>query len=232
MPIQYEELQQYVSQRYFFPEYMKKTTYDYAQYTYVECPDSDSGNLLVKFVGLNIDSLNDDSFAVYVITEKDGQLYLTDGYECQSRNYTEKYRNGLCRTFGSQMAGGNYLGTSAILSNGMKTYIYEVEISDGWQPCYVDGTVYNEVFGENMDVPLNVLIYTVGGESYYMYDLSDCTGELKRQCEAYIDRCRDNAEYNWITDEQLQEIIQKRCSAIGVDYDMLGQWETAEWAKA
>lgn len=227
----FEELGQCISQIYFDPEYMEKTTYDYAQYTYVECLDSDTENLLVKFVGLNIYSPDDDSFMVCVVTEKDGQLYLTDDYECWARSYTEQYRNGLCSTFGSNGAGDHYSGMSAILSNGIETYLYEAEILSGWWTSYVNGTIYNEVFSEGIDALLNVSIYTVGEEKYYTYDLSECTDDQKTLCELYIDRCRDEAGVNWVTEEQLQEAVRNRCSSIGVDYDMLEQQEAVEWTE-
>lgn len=225
----FEELGKCISQIYFDPEYTEKTTYDCAQYAYVKCLDSDTENLLVKFVGLNIYSPDDDSFIVCVVTEKDGQLYLTDDYECWARSYTEQYRDGLCSTFGSGGAGDHYSGISAILSNGIETCIYEEEILSGWWTSYVDGAIYNEVFGGGTDTPLNVSIYTVGEEKYYMYDLSECSDEQKKLCGMYIDRCRDDAGVNWVTDEQLQEAVRRRCSSIGVDYDMLGQQEKAEW---
>lgn len=228
----FEELGQCINQIYFDPEYTEKITYDYAQYTYVKCPDSDTKNLLVKFVGLNIYSPDDDSFMVCVITEKDGQLYLTDEYECWVRSYTEQYRNGLCSTFGSNGAGDHYLAMSAILSNGIAACIYEAEILSGWWTSFVDGTIYNEIFSADVEAPLNVSIYTVGEEKYYIYDiydLSECTDDQKTLCELYIDRCRDEAGVNWVTDEQLQEAIRKRCSLIGVDYDALEQKEEVEW---
>lgn len=223
------ELSQYVNQSYFDPEYSEKTSYDYAQYTYVECPDSDSKNFLVKFVGLNIYSPGDDSFAVYVFTETDGQLYLTDGYECWARSYTEQYRDGLCSNYGSGGAGDHYSGMSAIMSNGKITDVYGAEILSGWWTSYISDAIYNEVFAGNEDVPLNVSIYTIGEEKYYLYDLSECTEDQAALCETYISRCRDEAGINWATDAELEQVIKKRCSLLGVDYDTIGQQEEAEW---
>lgn len=225
----FAELGQYVNQSYFNPEYDEKTTYDYAQYTYVGCPDSDSRNLLVKFVGLDIYSPGDDSFVFYVVTQSNGQLYLTDEYECWARSLAEPYRNGLCSTYGSNGAEDHYSGMLAILSNGIETSIYDTEIVSGWCVRYVDETIYHEFFDENADVPLVVSIYSVGEEKYYLYDLSQCTDEQKTLCEAYIDRCRDEAGINWVTDKQLQDAICERCSAIGVVYDMLEQKGMVEW---
>lgn len=228
-PYTFAELGQYVNQSYFDPEYSEKTSYDQAQYAYVECPDSNSRNLLVRFVGLDIYSQGDDSFAVYVITGKDGQLYLTDEYACWARSYTEQYRNGLCSTFGSNGAGSHYSGMSAILSNGIETPLYEAEILSGWWTSYVDGTIYNEVLGETPEAMLNVSVYTIGEDKYYTYDLSECTDDQISLCETYISRCRDEAGINWVTDAQVQEAVQERCGSLGVDYGMLEQQEETEW---
>ncbi|MDE6919832.1 MAG: hypothetical protein K2P89_08030, partial [Lachnospiraceae bacterium] len=168
----FAELGKFVDQSHFDPEYMEKTTYDQAQYTYTGCLDSDSRNLLVKFVGLNIYAPDDDSFAVYVISEDKGQLYLTAWYECWARSYTEQYRNGLCSAGGSSGAGDHYSGLSAILSNGIETHIYEAEILSGWWTSYVDEALYHEVFGENGDVPLYVSVYTIGEDKYHTYEFS------------------------------------------------------------
>lgn len=226
----FAEIGQTVNQSYFDPEYSQKTSYDYAQYTYVDCPDSDSRNLLIKFVGLNIYSQGDDSFAVYVITEDHGQLYLTGGYECWARSYTEQYRNGLCVNGGSAGAGDHYSGISAILSNGNITDIYVAETLSGWWTSHVNDAIYNEVFDGAEEIPFNVSIYTIGEETYYTYDLSECTDEQVTVCETYINRCRDEAKINWSSDEEVENAAQKRCSAIGVNYDTLDQLEEAEWA--
>ena len=57
----------YVNMRYLNPEHSEKTSYDYAQYVYLDSPDSSKKNLLVKFSGLGIYAPDDDSYAVYVI---------------------------------------------------------------------------------------------------------------------------------------------------------------------
>lgn len=225
----FAELGQYVNQIYFDPEYSEKTSYDYAQYTYVECPDSDARNFLIKFVGLNIYSPDDDSFAVYVITEDNGQLYLTGEYECWARSYTEQYRNGLCVSGGSGGAGDHYFGISVILSNGKMTDIYGAETLSGWWTSYVGEAIYSEVFDENTEIPLNVSVYTIGEEKYYTYDFSECTDDQAAVCETYINRCRDEAGIDWVTDEEVEEAVKKRCSEIGVDYDTIDQQAEAKW---
>ncbi len=225
----FAELGQYVNQSYLDPEYSEKTAYDYAQYTYVECLDSNSQNFLIKFVGLDIYAQDDDSFAVYVITENNGQLYLTDEYECWARSYTEQYRNGLCIDGGSSGAGDHYSGKSVILSNGKITNIYGEEMLSGQWTSYVNEAIYYEVFGEDLGVPLNVSVYTIGEEKYYIYDFSECTDDQVTLCENYINRCRDEAGIKWVTDAEVEEAIKKRCSSIGVNYDTIDQQEKATW---
>ena len=225
----FAELGQHINQSYFDPAYSEKTAYDYAQYTYVDCPDSNSQNFLIKFVGLNIYTQGDDSFAVFVITENNGQLYLTGEYECWARSYTDQYRNGLCIDGGSAGAGDHYSGASVILSNGIITNIYGEEMLSGWWTSYVNEAIYNEVFDENTEVPLNVSICTIGEEKYYTYDFSECTDDEVILCETYINRCRDEAGIKWATDAEIDAAIQKRCSAIGVSDDTIGQQEMVTW---
>lgn len=225
----FAELGQYVNQRYLDPEYSEKTSYDYAQYAYVDCPDNDSGNLLIKFVGLNIYAPDDDSFAVYVLTESNGQLYLTDEYECWARSAVTAYRNGLCSSDGSSGAGDHIAGIDAIMSNGRVTSVYYIETLNGEWTRSVSESIYNEVFGVDTLVLLNVSIYTIGENQYYTYDLSECTQEQIPLCETYINRCRDEAGINWITDEEAQALIKERFSSMGVDYDSIGQQQEPEW---
>lgn len=225
----FAELAGYVNQRYFDPEYSEKTTYDYVQYTYVDCPDSDSRNFLIKFVGLNIYSQNDDSFAVYVLSEKDGQLYLTDEYECWARSGVTAYRNGLCSSSGSSGAGDSYAGVDAILSDGKVTNVYGIEFLSGWWTSHVNETIYNEVFDADMEVMLNIMIYSIGENRYYVYDLSGCTDDQIPLCENYINRCRDEAGINWITDEDAQVLIKERCSSMNVNYDSIEQQQEPDW---
>ncbi|MCM1123484.1 MAG: hypothetical protein NC416_12955 [Eubacterium sp.] len=226
------ELGERVSQYFLNPEYTDKTSYDSIQYAYVGCPDSadaDARNLLVKFIGLNIYSQDDDSYAVFIITENDGQLYVTDSYECWARSSTIAYADGSLHDSGSGGAGDHYASLLAILSNGKKATVYASETLEGWWTSSVNDTIYNEVYGENTECSLIVTIYTIGGNNYYQYDLSMCPDEEKPFCENYISRCRDEAGINWVTWEEIQSAIQNNCSALGLDYGILDSQEEAVW---
>lgn len=225
----FTDLGAYVNQNYFDPEYSEKTTYDEVQYTYVDCPDSDSQNFLIKFVGLNFYAPDDESFVVYVLTEHNGQLYLTDEYECWARSYREQYRSGLCSSDGSGGAGDHYAGMSAILSDGRITDIYSVETLYGWWASSVSETIYREVFDENAEILLNVSIYSVGEDRYYMYDLSECTDDQLPLCETFISRCSSEARIAWSTDEEIQEAIKNRCILLGIDYSTLNGQTSVTW---
>ncbi len=228
----FSELGAFVNATHFNSEYSEKTSYDYAQYTYLDCPDSDAGNLLVKFSGLEIYSLNDDSYAVYVITEKEGQLYLTDSYECWARSDTRACKNGLLTLFGSGGAGDHYEGISAVLTDGKIAEIYGAEILTGQWAGYVgNDAMYNEVFADNMDIIFAVMIYTIGDKRLYTYDLSECTDDQISICETYINRCRDEVGIEWVTEDAVQEAVRERCSLLGVSYDALSQQEEAEWTE-
>lgn len=226
------ELGECVSRYYLDPERTDKTSYDYVQYAYVECPDSadaNDRNLLVKFVGLNIYCSDDDSYAVFVITDDNGHLYVTDQYECWARSETTAYSNGTLGDSGSAGAGDHYAGLSVILSNGKNTPIYSTEELFGWWTGHVGGAIYSEVFDENTECNLIVSIHTIGNNKYYQYSTSYCSEEEIPLCENYITRCRDEAGINWVTDEEIQTAIQNQCGALGIDYSITQNQNEAVW---
>lgn len=226
------ELGTRVSQFFLDPEYTDKTSYDYIQYAYIDCPDTTDTtdkNLLIKFVGLNIYTQNDDSYSVYIISENNGQLYVTGEYECWARSTTTACANGTLKTSGSGGAGDHYVGLSVILSNGKNTSIYDAEELYGWWTSYVDAGIYNEIYGEDTESNLIVSIYTIGNNRYYLYDTSQCSEEELSQCENYISRCRDETGINWVTDEEIQTAIQNQCSTVGIDYSITESQDEAVW---
>ncbi|MDE7185542.1 MAG: hypothetical protein K2O40_14015 [Lachnospiraceae bacterium] len=226
----FSALGEFVNKRYFNPEYSTKTSYDYAQYVYLDSSNSSAKKLLVKFSGLGIYSPDDDSFAVYVITENNGQLYLTDSYECWARSFTKACRNGLFVSDGSTGAGDHYAGVSALTDTGKIEEIYGTEILTGSWASYVSNeTIYYEIFAGNEDIVFSVMIYTIGEKMFYTYDLSECTDNQISICETYINRCRDEIGIEWVTQEVVEEAIKERCSLLGVDYNAIDQTEEAEW---
>ena len=223
-------LGEYVNKRYLNPEYSKKTTYDDAQYVYLDCPGSSAKNLLVKFSGLGIYAPDDDSYAVYVITEDQGQLYLTDSYECWARSGTKACKNGLFTTGGSNGADDQYTGILALLDSGKLADIYGVEILSGWCVSYVSNEdIYNEVFDGNKDIIFTVAIYTIGEKRFYTYDMSECTDDQISVCETYLNRCHDEMGIEWVTQEAIDTAIEERCSALGIDARAIDQMEEVEW---
>lgn len=228
------ELGTRVSQFFLDPEYTDKTSCDYIQYAYIDCPDTadtTDKNLLIKFVGLNIYSQNDDSYSVYIITENNGQLYVTGEYQCWARSATTAYANGIVGDSGSSGAGDHYVGLSVILSSGKHASIYSAEELFGWWTSYVDAGIYSEVFDENENAESNLIvsIYTIGDKRYYLYDTSECSEESKTQCENYINRCRDEAGINWVAAEEIQSAIQNQCSTLGIDYSIAQNRDEAVW---
>lgn len=226
------ELGDCVSKYFFDPEYTDKTSCDQIQYAYTGCPDSSDENarhLLIKFIGLNIYAQDDDSYAVFILTENDGQLYITDSYQCWARSETVAYENGVLWNYGSSGAGDHESDQSVILSDGKQTAIYKTNILSGWWTNAVNGSLYTEVFGDNTEPNLVVSIYTIGSEKYYQYDMTYCEKEEIPLCEEYINRCRDEAAINWVSEEEVQTAIQNRCTAVGIDYSIIDTQEEAVW---
>lgn len=222
-------LGEYVNTNYLNPEYSTKTSYDNAQYAYLESSDNHTRILLVKFSGLGIYAPEDDSFVVYVIAENQGKLYLTNSYECWARSYTKACKNGLLVSYGSGGAGDHLEAVSAILMNGKAVDIYATEILSGWWANYINEAIYNEVFAENEDIVFSVMVHSIGDKTLHTYDLSECTGEQLRMCETYINRCRDEVGVNWVTEEDVQKAIQERYGELGIDNKIIAQQEEVEW---
>ena len=226
------ELGECVSKYYFDSKYMDKKSYDYIQYSYVGCPDSadeNDRNLLVKFVGLNIYSPGDNSYAVFIITEKNGQLYVTDTYECWARCGTTAYANGILDSWGSSGANDHSYTLSVILLNGQQTTIFDEYILTSERAGSVGGSIYWDIFKGKTYPNFAVYISTIGDEKFYQYDTSYCSEEEKPLCETYVNRCRDEAGINWVTDEELQSAIQRQCSALGIDYSITLEPEEVVW---
>ena len=227
------ELGEFVFEYYLDSEDTDKTSYDYVQYAYVECPDNtdtNDMNLLVKFIGLDIYCSDDDSYAVFVITDDNGQLYVTDAYECWARSETTAYANGTLRSWGSNGAENHSVTLSAIYSNGRQTTIYDTKILGSENARYIDFDIYRDIFNENICHTFEVYISTIGDEEFYQYDIPDyCSEEEKLLCETYVNRCRDEAGIHWATDEELQSAIQRQCIALGIDYCITQEPKEAVW---
>lgn len=227
------ELENRVSAYFFDPEYTDKTSCDQIQYAYVDCPDSSDQadrNLLVKFVGLNIYSPDDDSYAVFILSENDGQLYVTDSYQCWARSETTAYANGVLHSFGSNGAGDHGEDLFAILSNGKPASIYSAHILSGEWAGDVNASIYHEVIDENTVPPaLTVSIYTIGSENYYQYDMTYCEEAEIPLCETYINRCRDEAGIHWASEEEIQTAVQDQCNAVGIDSSLVETQEETVW---
>lgn len=227
----FEQLGQQISAYFLNPEYTDKTTYDYAQYAYVNSPDSvGARKLLLKFVGLNIYSPDDDSYAVVVLSEENGRLYVTAEYECWARSATIAYGNGTLSDDGSGGAGDHYSGRSVLLSDGTITSVYETETLYGWWASYIDDAIYNEVFGENTEPgEFLVSIYTIGDDTYHQYEIGECTEEQKVLCETYISRCHDEKGIEWASDEEVQNAIRARCDLLGISFETTAQQPELAW---
>ena len=227
----FTELGQVISAYFLNPEYTDRTSYTSAQYAYVNSPDNTGAQiLLIKFIGLNIYSRDDDSYAIVAIKEDNGQLYATAEYECWARSETLAYRNGILNDYGSSGAGDHYSGISAFLSDGTVTPIYATETLYGWWTSYINDAAYQEVFGQDTEPgEFIVSINTIGEEIYYQYDIGECTEELKILCETYIDRCQQEQGINWVSDEEIQHAVKARCDKLGIGYDTINQNPEITW---
>ncbi len=220
------ELGQAVSDYYLYTG----NSYDSVQYAYIECLDNDARKLLVRFNGLDIYSPDDDSYAVIVLSQDDGQLHLTNKYACWARSDRTAYHNGRLSDSGSSGAGDNYAGVSAILSDGTIADIFSTETLSGeWTD--LGGDVYQDIFGTDHVPGLVVSFSAIGEDKYYCYDLSGCPDEEDlRLCETYVEKCRDELGINWVSNEEVQAAVEDRCAFLGIKYDELMQSEEVSWS--
>ena len=237
----FEQLGQRISEYFFDPEYSDKTSYDQVQYAYVNSADgAGAQKLLIKFVGLNIYAPDDDSYAVVVVSENDGKVYLTAEYECWARSEMTIYGNGIFSEYGSGGAGDLYGGISALLSDGTIDSVYGTEELYEWWTSYIcytydvdqasDSDIYQEVFGTDTSPDaLIVTVYTIGNDKYYQYDIGECAEEQKVLCETYLDRCHDELGINWSLDEEVETAIQGRCAGLGISYEETMQQPELAW---
>ncbi len=227
----FAELGETISAYFLDPEYTDKTSYTAAQYAYVNSPDSTGAQLLlVKFIGLNIYSQDDDSYAVIAIKEDNGQLYLTAEYECWARSETLAYSNGILNDYGSSGAGDHYSGISAFQSDGTFLSVCGTETLSGWWTSCINDAAYQEIFGENTEPgEFVVAIHTVGEDRYYQYDTEECTEEQKILCEAYVERCREEQDINWVSEEEVLNAVKARCDDLGIAYDIINQHPEILW---
>ncbi len=185
------------------------------QYTYVDCVDSDSVNLLIRFEETpSYDNVN----IFFIITEDNGQLYVTGAYRYEGREELTVYCNGLCYSWGSGGAALNFTGALAIMSGGNITEIFEEMCCGGWSVSHINYEIYNEIF-DGFDPIMEASIYTIGTDKYYTYTLLDAADNNIEAIETFINRCHDEAGINWTTEAEVLEAIKKRCSSIGVDYN-------------
>lgn len=233
----FDQLGHRISEYFLDPEYSEKTSYDYVQYAYLNSADgAGTQKLLLKFVGLNIYTPDDDSYAVAVLSANNGQLSITAEYECWARSETIAYSNGALRDGGSSGAGDHYSGISVLLSDGTITPVYGTEELYGpWTRAVSEvygksDAIYGEVFGDNaVSDSLIVSIDTIGDKKYYQYAIDECTEEQKILCETYINRCHDELGINWVSAEEVQAAIQARCAALGVDVAVTTQQPELIW---
>lgn len=220
------------------PGYTDRTTYDEIQYAYIGCLDGDAKNLLIMFRGLDIYCENDGSYTVMAVTAQEGRLYITYQYDAWPRSVPYEYTKGQIAGSGSNGAGDHSSDLSVILADGTCERIYDARcLCDEWiryanedifaEVCYNDDNIYLA-----SEAGWQVDIITIGGTKYYQYYQSD-TGEYSEEQKAafqeFIDRCREEASIDWVSDEVVEEAIEDRCVQLGFHYENAKDFVEAEW---
>lgn len=108
-----------------------------------------------------------------------------------------------------------------------------MEALNGEWISFINDKIYKEVFGGNLDLASNsnwvMYIITIGDEKYYHYDMDECSEEEKSSLKDYIERCREEASINWVTDEVVREAVKNRCAKLGFDYEKTKERVEVAW---
>lgn len=184
-------------------------------YAYIDCGEDGKNELAIKFTGLNIYDVDDDSYAVFIVTERDKELYITYSFSCWARSELSLNTYGYC-TGGGSAGAGDYIYNAKILDeNGRCQSIYEAEELSGWWVNYIHEESYNKIFSEDQEPDMFVAKYHVGEEDVCTYGMYSETEEDDELNQMFIEEC-EKAGIVWRSQEEIDEMIENRESAMGI----------------
>lgn len=218
------DLREYIDLNYlqFFEDGNKNPTVSYA---YIDCGNDGKFDLAIKFSGLNIYEPDDDSFAVFVVTEREEQLYLTFSYACWARSYTEMNNAGYITGDGSAGAGDHILETAILDQNAKYHNIYKAEELGGWWISYLNSEAYQNIFGDE-EPDIRVIKYTIDDKDICLYEAVEEGSEISDLSKQYIDECA-NAGIIWVSLEEVENMIHNNEKKYSISDDILSAQEPA-----
>jgi len=133
--------------------------------------------LAIKFQNLSIYDPMDNSYAVFLFTIKNGQLFMTYAYDSWDRNYVEISENLIFTGYGSSGAGDNTSSVGYLDDTGHYKLIYNLQtLYDDWVAMY-DW----EDFGMDTEWSrgCTFCLLTTSDGSYYFYEAKDTVDSQK-----------------------------------------------------
>ena len=125
----------------------------------------------LKFQNLGIYTIDDGSYALFLLTVNNGQLYITYAYDSWARSYTDIYDHLILKGAGSGGAGDSSEWCSLIDGSGHQKTVYDMRyLYDEWVTSYGQYTL-------NMDPGWSytgiLILLTTSDGNYYWYEADD-----------------------------------------------------------
>lgn len=196
-------------------------------YAYLDCGADGKLELALRFQGMDIYTGNDDSALVAIITEQDGELVMTFGYEAWVRsNYTLFYY-GLMIYNGSAGAGDRFSGISLLDQKAKFHSIYTIEELFGWWSSYIAEAAYASCIPDDCAPEICVWIYHFDDKELYCYEITEKDDEKRKYCENYIEACKE-AGIEWLSEEEINRQLEAAEQALGLPTEVFTEKEV-EW---
>lgn len=226
----FQNLKEYVKSEYLETRGMEDEE-PTISYTYIDCGLDGKNELAIKFQGLGINGIDDDSYAVFIISEREKELFITYSYACWARSEVSMNQAGYL-TGGGSAGAGDYIYDACVLNaDGVCQTIYEAEELSGWWINYINEEAYQNIFGDVEEPDMYVVKYHVGEEEVYTYGLLNEDNEEHTENQMFVDACSEEGIL-WKSQEEIDEMIQNRENELQVTTEMKNdeylQWITME----
>ena len=236
-------------------EYIRRNENVMPEISYAFINNNNSGNysFAVKFGALDIYSVEDGSYAVYVFQPNGDILYLiySSADWCRHRTFMNEYGYTAC--LGSAGAGESPFDEGVITKYGKYEFIYrgdatcgmwtgsDLGVADEYIACVEEDTDLADLYVDRFDIG-DDRVCLAYNEFFDRHDMETITPVIRAQADAhpvsfsektqeFMIMCAENGKVNWITEEELIGLIGQRRDELNVKDKVLNAAEV-EWTLA
>lgn len=202
------------------------------EYAYMDYGKDDVLDLAVRFVGLGMYTLNDDSSETYVISYRDGRLEFCEFYASAARNVSDLYYYGYSIGMGFGSAVSTNYTYYCLDAEGEQQLLVRKEELVGYGVYELNEEAFAQTFEEEENGAeacgqLTAYVWELDGEKYYTYRILE--GEYRGKCESFLTLCEQDG-ITFSTEEEMEELIKKRREELGIQEEWLEEkalvWHT------